>query len=155
MKRFHFALQRVLKLREHAEQDAKIALGRAVGELALIEQRIASTAEERSRAAGKRFAPGNSFTETQNYERYINRLDQIRDKLLIDAARAELVVAEKRDAFVEASRERKVLDKLRERRLGEHKKYAQAEEYKEADDNASHGPPSFLSGASPLHLRAP
>jgi flagellar FliJ protein len=136
MKRFHFALQRVLELREYAEQEAKIELGRAVGELTLIEQRIASTTEERGRAMGARFAPGNSFADMEQYERYITRLEQTRDRLLMDAARAELVVAEKRDAFMEASRERKALDKLRERRLGDYKKYAQAEEYKEADDNA-------------------
>jgi flagellar FliJ protein len=139
MKRFNFALQRVLQLREQAEQEAKIALGRAVGELTLIEQRAASVAEERSRAAGERFAPGNSFADIQNYESYITRLDQTRDRLLMDAARAELVVAEKRDAFMEASRERKVLDKLRERRLREYKKYVQGEEYKEADESASRG----------------
>jgi flagellar FliJ protein len=136
MKRFHFALQRVLELREYAEQEAKLELGRAVGELSMIEQRIASITEERSRAMGARFAPGNSFAEMEQYERYITRLEQTRDKLLMDAARAELVVAEKRDAFMEASRERKALDKLRDRRLGDYKKYVQAEEYKEADDNA-------------------
>jgi flagellar FliJ protein len=136
MKRFHFALQRVLELREYAEQEAKIALGRAVGELTLIEGRIASITEDRSRAMGERFAPGNSFTDIQTYERYIIRLDQTRDRLFMEAVQAELVVAERRDAFLEASRERKALDKLKERRLGEYKKYAQAEEYKEADKGA-------------------
>jgi flagellar FliJ protein len=136
VKRFHFALQRVLELRESAEQDAKIALGRAVGELTLIEQRVASVAEERDRAMGERFAPGNSFAGIQDYERYITRLDQTRDRLLMDAARAELLVAEKRDAFMDASRDRKALDKLRERRLEDYKKYAQAEDYKEADESS-------------------
>jgi flagellar FliJ protein len=135
MKRFHFALQRVLKLREYAEQEAKIALGRAVGELTLIEQHIASVAEERLQAAGERFALENSFTEIQNYEWYITRLDATRDKLLMDAARAELIVAEKRDIFMEASRERKALDKLRERRLGEYRKYSLMEDQKEADES--------------------
>jgi flagellar FliJ protein len=124
-----------LELREHAEQEAKIALGRAVGELTLIEQRVASVTEERGRAAGERFAPGNSCADMQTYERYIARLDQTRDRLLLDAARAELTVAEKRDAFMEASRERKTLDKLRERRREDYKKYAQAEDYKEADES--------------------
>jgi flagellar FliJ protein len=136
MRRFHFPLQRVLELREHAEQEAKIELGKAVGELSMIEQRIVSVTEERSRAAEERFASGNSFTDIQTYEWYVIRLDQTRDKLLLDAARAELAVAEKRDAFMEASRERKALDKLRERRLGEYKKYVQAEDQKEADENA-------------------
>jgi flagellar FliJ protein len=136
MKRFNFALQRVLELREHTEKEAKIELGKAVGALTLIEQHMAAVAEERRQAAAERFAPGNSFTEMQNYERYISRLDQTRDKLLVDAARAELVVAEKRDIFLEASRDRKVLDKIKERRQGEYRKYALAEEYKETDDNA-------------------
>ena len=142
MKRFRFSLQRVLELREHAEQEAKIALGRAVGELTAIERSVASVAEERNRAMGERFAPENSFADMQSYERYINRLDQTRDKLLMEAARAELAVAEKRDAFLDASRERKVLDKLKERRLGEYKKYARAEDYNEADENARHRPDS-------------
>jgi flagellar FliJ protein len=137
MKRFSFALGRVLKLREQAEEEAKIALGRAVGELTLIEQRIASVEEERLHAAEERFAPGNSFGDISAYEGYITRLDQTRGRLLMEAAQAELLVAEKRDLFVEASRDRKVLDKLRERRLGEYKKYAQAEDYKEADESAS------------------
>jgi flagellar FliJ protein len=135
MKRFHFALQRVLKLREYAEQEAKVELGRAIGELTRIEQRIDSVAEERLQAAGERFATENSFTDIQNYEWYITRLDQTRDKLLMDAAQAELVVAEKRDVFMEASRERKALDKLRERRLGEYKAYSLMEDQKETDES--------------------
>ncbi|MDR0597982.1 MAG: flagellar export protein FliJ [Treponema sp.] len=140
MKRFRFALQRVLELRENAEQEAKIALGRAVGELTLIEQRIASVTGERSRAMEQRFASDNSLTDMQHYERYITRLDQTRDKLLMDAARAELAVAEKRDAFLDASRERKAVDKLKERRVGEYKKYARTEDYKEADEAARRAP---------------
>ena len=136
MKRFRFALQRILELRERVEEEARIALGRAVGELTLIEQRIASVAEERRRAMGERFAPGNDFTDIQTYERYLNRLDRTREGLLQDAARAELVAAEKRDAFTEASRERKVLDRLRERRFGEYRKYVRSEEYKETDESA-------------------
>jgi flagellar FliJ protein len=138
MRRFKFSLQRVLELREHAEQQAKIELGRAVGVLNMIEAQIAQVAADRLQAAGERFAPGNGLAEMQSYDRYITRLDQKRDQLLLDAARAELVVAEKRDLFLEASRERKVLDKIKERRQGEYRKEAQAEEYKEADDNAAH-----------------
>ncbi|WP_010259176.1 flagellar export protein FliJ [Treponema primitia] len=137
MKRFRFGLQRVLELREYAEREAEIELGKAVGALTLIEQRIAAVAEDRFDAAAKRFAPGNGLAEMQNYDRYILRLDQTRDKLLMDAARAELVVAEKRDIFLEASRERKVLDKIKDKRKAEYRKFAQAEENKELDDIAA------------------
>ncbi|MFP3043502.1 flagellar export protein FliJ [Treponema primitia] len=137
MKRFRFGLQRVLELREYAEREAEIELGKAVGALTLIEQHIAAVAEDRLHAAAERFAPGNGLAEMQNYDRYILRLDQTRDKLLMDAAKAELVVAEKRDIFLEASRERKVLDKIKDKRKGEYRKFAQAEENKELDDIAA------------------
>jgi flagellar FliJ protein len=137
MKRFKFGLQKILELREHAEKEAEIELGKAVGALTLIERRIASVTEERRGAAANRFAAGNGLAEIQNYERYITRLDQTRDKLLMDAAKAELVVAEKRDIYLEATRERKVLDKIRERRQGEYRKFVLAEENKELDDVAA------------------
>jgi flagellar FliJ protein len=137
MKRFRFGLQKILELREHAEKEAEIELGKAVGALTMIERRIASVAEERHGAAAQRFAAGNGLAEMQNYERYITRLDRTRDKLLIDAARAELVVAEKRDIYREAARNRKALDKIRERRQGEYRKFALAEENKELDDVAA------------------
>jgi flagellar FliJ protein len=111
-------------------------MGRAIVALNMIEQRIASTAEQRSLAAAERFAPGRDFSEIQNYERYIVRLDQTRDRLLKDAALAELDVAEKRDIYLEASRDRKVLDKIKERRAGEYRKEALAEENKELDEVA-------------------
>jgi flagellar FliJ protein len=137
MKRFRFGLQKILELREHAEKEAEIELGKAVGALNLIERHIAQVAEERSGAAAKRFAPGNGLAEIQSYERYILRLDRTRDTLLMDAAKAELVVAEKRDIYREAARERKVLDKIKERRQGEYRKFALAEENKELDDVAA------------------
>jgi flagellar FliJ protein len=137
MKRFRFDLQQVLELREYAEREAEIELGKAVGALNLIEQHIASVAEARYHAAAERFAPGNAFGKIQSYDRYILRLDQTREKLLMDAARAELVVADKRDLYLEASRERKILDKIKERRRGEYRKIARAEENKELDDIAA------------------
>jgi flagellar FliJ protein len=137
MKRFRFGLQKVLELREYAEEEAKIELGRAVSALNLIEQRIAALAEERALAAQERFAPSRTFTEIQSYERYIYRLDRTRDKLLMDAARAELEVEEKRDIYLETSRERKVLDKIKDRRSGEYRKFALKEENKELDEVAA------------------
>ncbi|GHV74662.1 hypothetical protein AGMMS49940_19640 [Spirochaetia bacterium] len=137
MKRFRFGLQKILELREHAEKEAEIELGKAVGALTLIEQRIVQVAADRSEAAAQRFAPGNGLAEIQSYERYILRLDHTRDTLLMDAARAELVVAEKRDIYLEAARDRKALDKIKERRQGEYRKLFLADENKELDDVAA------------------
>jgi flagellar FliJ protein len=137
MRRFKFGLQKILELKEHAEKEAEIELGKAVGALTLIEQHIARVTDERRDAAAKRFAAENGFTDMLNYERYIQRLDQTRDTLLMDAARAELVVAEKRDIYLEAARDRKALDKIKERRQVEYRKFALAAEDKELDDVAA------------------
>jgi flagellar FliJ protein len=134
MKVFHFSLEKILKLRTYREQEAKINLGRAIGVLTEIENRIKAAAEDRYRAAAERFAPDNDALKIIHYERYIQRLDQERDQLLEDAAQAELVVEEKRNRYLEASRDRKVLDKLKEKREKEYRKAFFAGETRELDD---------------------
>jgi flagellar FliJ protein len=145
MRAFRFSLEKVLELRAYREQEAEIELGRAIGDLSRIENRIKAVAENRHRAAAERFSPGNDAMQILSYENYISRLDQERDKLLEDAAQAELVVEEKRNRYLEASRERKVLDKLREKREKEYRKKMFAEETKELDD---------ISGGKEARLRA-
>jgi flagellar FliJ protein len=134
MKAFHFPLEKVLKLREYREQEAKIELGRAIAVLTEIESRIKAVAEDRSRAAAERFAPDNGALEIVYYEHYIRRLDQRRDQLLEEAAQAELAVEEKRNRYLDASRDRKVLDKLKEKREKQYRKEVFAGETKELDD---------------------
>jgi flagellar FliJ protein len=134
VKAFHFSLEKVLRLRKYREQEAKIDLGRAIGVLSEIENRITDVAEQKHHAAGERFSPGNNARQIIHYENYIRRLDQERDQLLEEAARAELVVEEKRNRYLEASRDRKVLDKLKEKREKEYRKDVAAGETKILDD---------------------
>jgi flagellar FliJ protein len=131
---FRFSLEKVLELRKYREQEAEIELGRAIGILTEIEQRLTANAEHRSGAAAERFSPKNDALTMLSYENYIRRLDQQREQLLEAAAQAELVVEEKRNLFLAASRERKVLDKLREKREKEYRKKMFAEETKILDD---------------------
>jgi flagellar FliJ protein len=131
---FHFSLEKVLELKAYREQETEIELGRAIGDLSRIENNIKTVAEDRHRAAAERFSPNNNALQILNYDNYIIRLDQKRDALLEEAARAELVVEEKRNRYLEASRERKVLDKLREKREKEYRKKMFAEETKALDD---------------------
>ncbi|MDR0623636.1 MAG: flagellar export protein FliJ [Treponema sp.] len=134
MKAFSFPLEKILKLRTYREQEAKIDLGRAIGVLTEIENRIRAVAEDRYRAAAERFAPDNGALKIISYEHYIQRLDRARDQLLEDAAQAELVVEEKRNCYLEASRDRKVLDKLKEKREKEYRQEVFAGETKDLDD---------------------
>jgi flagellar FliJ protein len=134
MKHFHFSLEKVLELRKYREQETEIDLGRAIGVLSDIENNIKAVALERHKAAGERFSRENSTVEILNYDNYILRLDQKKDRLLEDAAKAEQIVEEKREIYLEASRDRKVIDKLKEKRKKEHRKEMFAEEIRETDD---------------------
>ncbi|MDR3193073.1 MAG: flagellar export protein FliJ, partial [Treponema sp.] len=120
MKRFNFSLEKVLELRRYREQETELELGRATGELVVIEQRIRELAEARSLAAAGRFSPGNSAVDIRNYELYILRLDKTKEELLEAAAKAAQKVEEARRIYLEASRDRKVMDKLKEKRAAEY-----------------------------------
>jgi flagellar FliJ protein len=146
MKRFRFDLEQLLELRAYREREAEIELGRAVGVLIAIEQKIQSVAASRSNAASCRFASGNGSDEIRRYDLYIRRLDAERDRLLKEAAEAELKVETSRQAFLEASGERKVLDKLKEKRRREYRKVLLAEEIRTLDDiaNASMSRKAFM-----------
>jgi flagellar FliJ protein len=134
MKAFSFGLQKILNLRKHYEDEAKIELGRAVGVLAELESRLRQVAVERARAAAAQFSPQNSAALIQQYMYYLLRLDNTKEQLLQEAALAEIKVEEARELYIEASRERKILDRLKEKRQQEYRKTAFNEETKILDD---------------------
>jgi flagellar FliJ protein len=137
VKRFSFNLEKVLELRKYREQETKIELGRAIGVLTEIEGRIRKNAESRSLAAGQRFSADNGAADILSWDNYIIRLDQEAERLMNEAAKAELIVEEKQEIFLQASRDRKVIDKLKEKRKKEYRDEVLAEENRERDDMAS------------------
>jgi flagellar FliJ protein len=139
MKRFRFNLEKVLELRQYREQEAKNELGKAIGILNAIENDIQTNAIVRARAVQERFTGIESGDNDGKYSmmawsNYINRLEQEAQRLMEEAARAELVVEEKRAAYLDASREVKVMEKLKEKREGEYRKEMFATETRELDD---------------------
>jgi len=134
MKPFAFRLEKLLNLRKFYEDEAKIELGRAVSVLAELEGKLRALAAERVRAAAAQFKSGNNAMEMQQYMYYLLRLDNTKDRILKEAAMAELKVEEAREAFLEASRERKVLDSLKEKKQKEYHKMKLDEETKVLDD---------------------
>jgi flagellar FliJ protein len=146
VKRFRFGLEKVLKLRQHLEHEARVELGRAIGILTGIENEIKRIAVIRSDAIKERFAciaAGEGATSDTGYggslsmhawDAYISRLEQQTERLTEEAAQAEIVVEEKRGLYIEASRELKVMENLKERREKEHRKEMFAAETKEMDD---------------------
>jgi flagellar FliJ protein len=134
LKRFHFELEKILALRLNRERETELELGKAIGALTELENRIKRLAEEKIMAASGRFNKAHGVTEILSYDNYILRLDKTKDVLVEAAAKAELAVEEARAAYLEASRERKVFDKLKERRRREYNKFTLAEEVKMLDD---------------------
>ena len=134
MKAFAYSLEKVLKLRKHNEDEAKIELGRAISVLADLEQKILTLGGEIDKAKKAQFNQDNTAVIMQLYMFYLIRLDATKEQLLKEAAMAELKVEEAREAYLEASRERKVLDKLKEKRYEEYRRELLVEEVKNVDD---------------------
>ena len=139
MKRFNFNLEKVLELRQYREQEAKNELGRAISILNAIENNIKQNALVHSRAVQERFtginsAENNGILSMLAWDNYILRLEQEAQRLMEEAAQAELVVEEKRAQYLEASRELKVMEKLKEKREKEYRKEVFAAETRELDD---------------------
>lgn len=145
MKPFSFGLQKVLNLRKHYEDEAKIELGRAVGALAELEMKVNVLGEERSRAAAAQFGQGNNAAMIQQYMLYLMRIDSAKEQLLKDAAAAELKVEQAREVFIEKSREKQILDKLKDKRYKEYRRMVSAEETRVLDD---------ISAGAPARLKA-
>jgi flagellar FliJ protein len=136
LRRFAFKLEKILALRMNRERETEIELGRAVGALSALENRIKKVAEEKVRAAESRFDKAHGAGDIRSYENYILRLDKTRNALLEAAAGAELEVEKTREIYLEASRDRKIIDKLKERQEREYRTFMWREEVKVIDDIA-------------------
>jgi flagellar FliJ protein len=134
MKRFHFQFEKLLRVRDFAENEAKEALGRQISALNEIEYRIAENNRLREDAAANRFSKENSIMDINTYNFYIMRLDYEKAGLLRDAEEQQKKVDEARAQYIEASREKKIIDKLKEKRLKEFKRETQKAEEAEIDD---------------------
>jgi len=142
VKQFRFSLEKVLKFRQFSEQEAKNELGRAISILNAIENDIKRNAVIHSQAVRERFTGINTTGATGStgalsmlaWDNYILRLEQEAQRLMEEAAQAELVVEEKRALYLEASRELKVMEKLKEKRKQEYRKEVFAAETRELDD---------------------
>jgi len=136
MKRFSFDLESVLDLRKYREREAEVVLGKATGELSRIERDIVLVAREKARVSSERFALGYGVAELLSFDRYILRLDSDRERLIKEAAMAELKVEAARAAYLEASREREALDEVKTGEAAEYRKWLLDEEGKVLDDIA-------------------
>ena len=131
MKKFQFNLENVLQLRKFNEEECKLALGIAISMLNEIENKIKETAVKHHYASCELFKDPSKMMIWTNY---ITRLEQEKEKLMEEAAKAEIVVEEKRVIYMEAFKEYDVLEKQKEKKKKEYKKEAEKTESAEVDE---------------------
>ena len=136
MGRFRFRLQKVLHLRERAEQDAALELGRREGELLLVQQEMQQMAALRRRLLERRDALQQGRVEPPRLgeNRYqiivLERAGVLAQQRLRSR---EAAVREAREQLLLRSRERRLLEKLAERRRAEWEQEELRRERREAD----------------------
>jgi flagellar protein FliJ len=136
MRRFRFRLERLLDLRRWKEREREIALAKVLGEVMMLEKRIAEIGELISGSLFGDFRRENRIDvqALARRELYAQRLAREREKRRGELAAKRLELDEVRARYLEAAKERKVLEKLRERRATEYYEQAADEEYREIDD---------------------
>jgi len=131
MKKFKYSLENVLQIKKFREEECRMILGIAISELNAIENKIKETAVKHHHAASERLKDPSKMIIWSNF---ITRLEQETEKLLEQAAQAEIVVEEKRALYTEAFKDFKALEKLKEKKAKEYKKEAEKEESAEVDE---------------------
>lgn len=133
MKKFVFNMQKILNLREFEEEQARIELGKAVGEETRIKDTLELVAKQRIAAA--RSADGmDNISALYAVNNYIALLDQRKDMLLEELSKAQLVTEEKREIMKAAMTKVKALEKLKDARKKEWALENKRKEDKELDD---------------------
>lgn len=118
MKKFAFTLQKILDLRQYAEDQAKLELGRAVSVVNRLNAELERLARDKDAAEKERAAVLNGTVDVAALlavENYIGLLDTKKEQLLHELAIAELAAEQKRAVFAQAMQKRAVLTKLSER----------------------------------------
>jgi flagellar FliJ protein len=137
MRRFRFALEKVLELRRYKEREWELKLAKITGECQLLKQEIQARTDELVRSMQACAQPGRMVVDMQNrwvHELFMLRLKQEREHLSDELELQESKRQEVQEKYFAASRERKVIEKLKERKAAEYMDMQKKEEIKQIDD---------------------
>jgi flagellar FliJ protein len=128
LKRFEFALQQILRLREYEERQAELELGRITGECERRRREIASLGDL-SRLTARSHLGSRSFDVSYRFgeERYIARLRSRATQLARELDTLEQELEKARERFREARKRREVLSRLKARKEEHHHDEVQRE----------------------------
>jgi flagellar FliJ protein len=123
---FRFRLQRVLELREQAEQARarEMAAATDVAEQARREADALAALREAQREAIDAAANGATVGELQHLTYVVRELDERLDVATEDVRTADAQLAAAQAALRDAARDRRVLDRLREKHVERHQEAA-------------------------------
>ena len=133
MKKFAFPLEDVMKYREYVQNEAELALGKAMAAEHAIEMRIDEVASQYAALAGT-MRGSTDFNDIARANDFYVLLDQQKEYLLEQLAEAKLVSEQKRKAMQEAMQKTEGLHRLRDRQFEAYKDEAQNEANDIADD---------------------
>ncbi len=139
MKRFHFSLEHILRIREHKEREWELKLASITGTCLTIENEINRLSAERMTNSRTKKPQGElDIYGMQIREKYVFRLERRISELHKTLAEREAERKEIQKDYLKASRERKVLSKLKEKKADEYYKEQMKEEMKALDEIGNH-----------------
>ena len=133
MKKFAFPLEDVMKYREYLQNEAELALGKAMAVEHDIQMRIDEVASQYTALAAK-MRGSIDFNAIARANDFYAFLDQQKTYLLEKMAEAKLVSEQKRKEMQEAMQKTESLRKLRDRQFDEYKDAEMNEANDIADD---------------------
>jgi len=138
-KRFYFRLAPVLKIREAKKKDAQRLLGKRMGELRLLQDRMQSLKQAQSDAFGQRRVQQGQPVDLdmwRSIERFLAAVERKIEETNVEISKAEALVDEARKALTKAHRDHLTLERLRERRKEQYDLEVSREEQRQADELA-------------------
>ena len=133
MKKFTFPLEDVMKYREYLQNQAELALGKAMAVEHGIQMKLDEVASQYASLA-ETMRGSTDFNGIARANDFYAFLDQQKDYLLEKMAEAKLVSEQKRKAMQEAMQKTESLRKLRDRQFDEYKDAEMNEANDIADD---------------------
>ncbi len=124
-KAFHFNLQKVLDLRQLAEDLQAVHLHKAQSTLFFNEQQLDSLEDDKTGVLQVKSNPGSialSLHQLKVSTDYVYQLNQMIDGQKQKVDRSQTEVGERRTAWQEASKSKKIVEKLKEKEQLRHKK---------------------------------
>ena len=133
MKKFTFPLEDVMKYRKYLQNEAELALGKAMAVEHDIQMRLDEVASQYA-ALAENMRGSTDFNDIARANDFYVLLDQQKDYLLKKMAEAKLVSEQRRKEMQEAMQKTEGLHKLRERQFDEYKDAEMNEANDIADD---------------------